>query len=218
MLKLYDYWRSSAAYRVRIGLNLKGVAYEAIPVNIAPGKDEQLADVFRTKNPQMRVPALETEHGVLTQSLAILAWLDAAHPEPPFLPADPWEAVQARSFALTIATDIHPLNNLAPLAYLRSHFGADEAGVAAWYVHWIKLGFEALEALEAQRFQRRETEFAFGDKPTIADICLAPQMANARRFKLDLALYPRLRAIDERARAHPAFIKAAPESQKDAVT
>lgn len=215
MQKLYDYWRSSAAYRVRIGLNLKGVAYESIPVNIAPGKDEQLADAFRAKNPQMRVPALETEHGVLTQSLAILDWLDARYPEPPFLPADPWEAVQARSFALTIAADIHPLNNLAPLAYLRSRYGADEAGVAAWYVHWIKLGFDALEVLIAQR---RETTFAFGDAPTIADICLVPQCANARRFKLDMSAFPRIVAIDENARAHPAFAKAAPEKQRDAVT
>lgn len=213
-LKLYDYWRSSAAYRVRIGLNLKGVAYESIPVNIAPGKDEQFAEAYRARNPQKRVPALETEHGMLTQSLAILGWLDVQYPEPPFLPADPWEAAQARSFALTIAADIHPLNNLAPLAYLRSHFGADEPGVAAWYVHWIKLGFDALEA---QLAQRRETVFAFGDAPTIADICLVPQCANARRVQLDFGLYPRLAALDERARAHPAFSKAAPENQKDAV-
>ncbi len=215
MLKLYDYWRSSAAYRVRVGLNLKSVAYESIPVNIAPGKDEQLAANFRSKNPQMRVPALETERGLLTQSLAILDWLDVTYPDPPFLPADPWAAAHARAFALTIATDIHPLNNLAPLAYLRSNFGADEAGVAAWYVHWIKLGFEALET---QLSQRRATAFAFGDAPTIADICLVPQCANARRFKFDLSAFPRLTAIDERARAHTAFSKAAPENQKDAVS
>lgn len=214
MLKLYDYWRSSAAYRVRIGLNLKGGAYESVPVNIAPGQDEQLRESYRAKNPQMRVPALETEHGVLTQSLAILSWLDTAYPEPSFLPSDPWMAAQARSFALTIATDIHPLNNLAPLAWLREKHGADEAAIADWYRHWIALGFEALEA---QLSQRADTQFAFGDAPTIADICLVPQCANARRFQLDFAPFPRLAALDERARAHPAFAAAAPEQQKDAV-
>ncbi len=214
MLKLYDYWRSSAAYRVRIGLHLKGVAYESIPINIAPGKDEQRADSFRAKNPQMRVPALETEHGVLTQSLAILSWLDAQYPEPPFLPADPWAAAQARSFALTIAADIHPLNNLAPLAVLREKFGADQDAIADWYRHWIRLGFEALEA---QLSAMPRSEFVFGDSPTIADICLVPQCANARRFQLDMSPFPRLAALDGRARAHPAFAAAAPENQKDAV-
>lgn len=214
MLKLCDYWRSSAAYRVRIGLNLKGLVYESIPVNIAPGKDEQFAQNYRTKNPQMRVPALETPHGVLTQSLAILDWLEAAYPTPSFFPADPWAAAQARAFALTIATDIHPLNNLAPLAYMREKFGADEAAIGDWYRHWIKLGFEALEA---QLALRPATDFAFGAAPTIADICLVPQCANARRFKLDFAPFPRIAAIDEYCRAHPAFIRAAPENQKDAV-
>jgi maleylacetoacetate isomerase len=214
MLKLYDYWRSSAAYRVRIGLNLKGVAYKSAPINIAPGQDEQLRESYRAKNPQMRVPALETPHGVLTQSLAILSWLDTAYPEPPFLPADVWAAAQARAFALTIAADIHPLNNLAPLAWLREKHDADEAAIAAWYLHWITRGFEALEA---QLAARPATHFAFGDSPTIADICLVPQCANARRFKLDFAPFPRIAAIDANARAHPAFAKAAPENQKDAV-
>jgi maleylpyruvate isomerase len=215
MLKLYDYWRSSAAYRVRIGLNLKGIEYESIPVNIMPGKDEQFGDAFRAMNPQMRVPALETPHGVLTQSLAILAWLDTMYPDPALLPADPWQAAQARSFALTIAADVHPLNNLGPLAWLQEKHGADDAAIGEWYRHWIGLGFEALEA---QMAQRPETEFAFGDAPTIADICLVPQCVNARRFKFDFAQCPRLAALDERARAHPAFVKAAPENQKDAVT
>jgi maleylpyruvate isomerase len=214
VLKLYDYWRSSAAYRVRIGLNLKGIACESVPINIMPGKDEQRAESFRSKNPQMRVPALETDHGVLTQSLAILSWLDAQYPEPPFLPADPWAAAQAQSFALTIATDIHPLNNLAPLAVLREKFGADEEAIADWYRHWIRLGFEALEA---QLSTGPRGAFAFGDAPSIADICLVPQCANARRFKLDMDAFPRLAALDERARAHPAFERAAPENQNDAV-
>lgn len=213
-LKLYDYWRSSAAYRVRIGLNLKGVDYEAIPVNIAPGKDEQFSGAYRALNPQMRVPALETPHGVLTQSLSILVWLDQTYREPPFVPADPWLGAQVRSFALTIATDIHPLNNLSVIGRLKSQFNADDAAVASWYVHWIKAGFEALET---QLAQRPETQFAFGETPTLADICLVPQCANARRFKFDFTAFPRLAAIDEAARAHPAFIKAAPENQKDAI-
>jgi maleylpyruvate isomerase len=215
MLKLYDYWRSSAAYRVRIGLALKGVDYEAIPVNILPGKDEQMAESYRALNPQMRVPALETPQGVLTQSLSILVWLDQTYREPPLVPTDLWLAAQVRAFALTIATDIHPLNNLAPIGRLKSQFNADDAAIASWYIHWIKAGFEALEK---QLATRPESKFAFGDLPTLADICLVPQCANARRFKFDFARFPRLAAIDERACAHPAFIKAAPENQKDAVS
>jgi maleylpyruvate isomerase len=214
MLKLYDYWRSSAAYRVRIGLALKGVSYETIPVNILPGIDEHQQSAYRALNPQMRVPALETPHGVLTQSLSILVWLDETYREPRFMPAEQGARAQVRSFALTIATDIHPLNNTSVLGRLKSQFGADEAAIGEWYRHWIGVGFEALEA---QARARPETLFAFGDTPTLADICLVPQMANARRFKTDLAPFPRLVAYDESARAHPAFIKAAPENQKDAV-
>ncbi len=214
MLRLYDYWRSSAAYRVRIGLALKGLEYEAVQVNIGPGADEHLGPDYRAINAQARVPALETPHGVLTQSLSILVWLDETYREPPFMPAAPWIRAQVRSFALTIATDIHPLNNTSVLARIKSQFGADETAVGEWYRHWIGVGFEALEA---QARARPETRFAFGDEPTLADICLAPQMANARRFKANLAPFPRLVAIDARARAHPAFIKAAPENQKDAV-
>ncbi len=214
MLKLYDYWRSSAAYRVRIGLALKGVEYEAIAVNIAAGVDEHRRPDYRAINAQARVPALETPHGVLTQSLAILDWLDQTYPEPAFLPAESWARAQVRSFALTIAADVHPLNNTSVLARIKSQFGADEAAVGEWYRHWISVGFEALET---QTRARPETAFAFGDRPTLADICLVPQMTNARRFKTDLAPFPRLVAIDTHTRAHPAFIKAAPENQKDAV-
>lgn len=215
MLKLYDYWRSSAAYRVRIGLNLKGAAYEAVPVNIAPGKDEQFAEAYRARNPQMRVPALETPQGLITQSLAILVWLDQTHPEPPFVPADPYQGALVRAFALAIACDIHPLNNLAVLGRLKSQFSADETQIGDWYRHWIALGFEALEA---QLAGMPERAFVFGDAPGLADICLVPQMANARRYKLDCAPFPRLGALDERVRALPAFAAAAPERQRDAVT
>jgi maleylpyruvate isomerase len=211
-LKLYDYWRSSAAYRVRIGLNLKGIAYESIPINLA--KVEQNEAFYRVLNPQARIPALETPQGLLTQSLSILVWLDQTYREPPFVPGEIWTGAQVRAFALTVCCDIHPLNNLSVLGRLRSQFGADEAAIASWYVHWIGEGFAALEA---QLAARPETAFAFGEAPSLADICLVPQMANARRFNATLAPYPRLVAIDERARAHPAFVKAAPENQKDAV-
>lgn len=210
-LKLYDYWRSSAAYRVRIGLALKGVPHEVVPVNIAPGRDEQFAPAYRAKNPQARVPTLEDAAGALTQSLAILEWLEEAYPSPPFLPGDFWARAQIRAFALTIACDIHPLNNLAALARLRGQFGADEAAISAWYLHWIGEGFAALET---QARARPETSFAFGETPTLADICLVPQFANARRYDMDVSPFPRLSAIDARARAHPAFAAAAPENRK----
>ena len=214
MLKLYDYWRSSAAYRVRIGLNLKGVDYESVPINIMPGTDEQMREPYRSKNPQMRVPALETEQGIITQSLAILVWLDQTHPDPRLVPADPFLGAQVRSFALTIGCDIHPLNNTSVLTRIKLEFSADDDHVGEWYRHWIKLGFAALEH---QAEQRPQTPYVFGDEPGLADIMLVPQMANARRFKTDLSPFPRLVAWDERARQHPAFIKAAPENQKDAV-
>jgi maleylacetoacetate isomerase len=214
MLKLYDYWRSSAAYRVRIGLNLKGVDYEAVPVNIMPGTDDQMREPYRSLNPQMRVPALETPQGVLTQSLAILGWLDSIYKNAPFMPDDSFLAAQVRAFALTIACDIHPLNNTSVLTRIKLEFGADDDHVGEWYRHWIKLGFNALEH---QASQRPQTPYAFGDQPSVADIVLIPQMTNARRFKTDLSPFPRLVAWDENARKHPAFIKAAPENQKDAV-
>ncbi|MES1197122.1 MAG: maleylacetoacetate isomerase [Pseudomonadota bacterium] len=212
--RLYDYWRSSAAYRVRIGFQLKGVAYDAAPVNILPGKDEQFGDAYRAKNPLGRVPTLETEQGAIGQSLSILEWLEEMHPAPSFYRGDAWTRAQIRAFALTICCDIHPIDNLSVLGRLRGQFGADDAAIASWYVHWIAIGFAALEA---QLAKRPVTAFAFGDHPTLADICLVPQVANSRRYKMDLSPYPRLAAIDERARTHPAFIAAAPEQQKDAV-
>ncbi|MDX2275134.1 MAG: maleylacetoacetate isomerase [Hyphomonadaceae bacterium] len=212
MLKLYDYWRSSAAYRVRIGLNLKGLAYEAIPINLIA--DEHFSPDYRAINPQMRVPALATPAGLVTQSLAILEWLDTTQADPRLIPADAYAAAQVRAFALTIACDIHPLNNLSVLNRIKLEFGANDDHVGEWYRHWIKLGFAALEH---QVEQRPQTRFAFGDQPTLADVCLVPQMANARRFKTDLTPFPRLVAWDEAARAHPAFAAAAPENQKDTV-
>lgn len=212
-LKLYDYWRSSAAYRVRIGLALKGVSHDVLPIDIAPGRDEQFSPDYRAKNPQARVPVLESELGVVGQSLAILEWLDETYPTAPLLPGDAWRRAQIRAFALTIACDIHPLNNLSVLARLRAQFGAEEAAISDWYVHWIGEGFAALEA---QARGRDQTAFAFGEAPTLADVCLVPQFANARRYDMDLSAYPLLSAIDARARAHPAFQAAAPENQKRA--
>jgi maleylpyruvate isomerase len=214
MLRLYDYWRSSAAYRVRIGLNLKGVDYESIPINILPGTDEQMREPYRSINPQMRVPALETPQGLLTQSLAILGWLDQTYKTNPFITDDPFRAAQERAFALTIGCDIHPLNNTSVLTRLRLEFSVGDDHVGEWQRHWIKTGFAALEHQVASH---PDTPYMFGDAPSLADIVLVPQMANARRVKTDLSPFPRLLAWDENARKHPAFIKAAPESQKDAV-
>ncbi|MEQ9316304.1 MAG: maleylacetoacetate isomerase, partial [Henriciella sp.] len=146
-LKLYDFWRSSAAYRVRIALNLKGVKFDSFPVNIAPGADEQLQVPYKALNPQMRVPAIALDDRIATQSMAILEWLDETHPEPPLLPKDPWERMEVRAFADTIACDIHPLNNLAVLARIREQFGADQDAVGEWYRSWITIGFSALESI-----------------------------------------------------------------------
>ncbi len=213
-LKLYDYWRSSAAYRVRIGLNLKGLAYEQAPVNLAPGVDEQFRPAFRHTNPQSRVPVLQTGAGAVSQSLAILEWLDETHPEPPLLPADPWARAEARAFALTIACDIHPMGNLSALKQLGQQFSADEAALQVWRERWFGGGMAVLEERLAGR---PETAFAFGDQPTLADICLVPQVYNCRRFDIDLSAFPRLVAVTATAEAHPAFAAAAPERQPDAV-
>tara|TARA_R110000782_G_scaffold146735_2_gene239468 strand:- start:19 stop:666 length:648 start_codon:yes stop_codon:yes gene_type:complete len=210
MLKLYDYWRSSAAYRVRIALNLKEARYESIPVNIAPGRDEQLQDSYRLINPQMRVPSIEVDGRIAGQSLAIIEWIDETIPGPALLPEDPWVRLQARAFADTIACDIHPLNNLAVLAALRRDFGADDAAVKDWYHDWIRRGFTALELIARDL---PDTPLLFGEKPTIAEICLVPQVANARRFDMDLTDYPRLVAVDAACREITAFARAAPEAQ-----
>jgi maleylpyruvate isomerase len=213
MIRLYDYWRSSAAFRVRIALNLKGVSYEQVPVNIAPGSDEQTSAEYKSVNPQMRVPTLDLDGQRAGQSLAILEWLEEAYPEPSILPYDPWTRLQARSFANTIACDIHPLNNLAVLSTLRHEFGADDASVPRWYHDWIRRGFEALEAFAAGRSDSR---FLFGDAPTMAEITLVPQIANARRFNMDLSAFPALLALDQSCLELDAFKKASPDANKPA--
>mgnify|MGYP003652803043 CR=1 FL=1 len=212
-MKLYDYWRSSAAYRVRIALALKGLDVERVPISIFPGEDEQFGATYKAKNPQMRVPTLEVDGKVSGQSMAIIEWLEEIHPAPALLPSDPWKRLQARAFADVIACDVHPLNNLAVLKKLRDEFSADEEEIADWYRDWIIRGFTALETT-AQSLE--PAQYLFGDQPGIAEICLVPQVANAHRYKTDLSPFPRLMEVEARCRALPAFIKAAPDSVKPA--
>jgi maleylacetoacetate isomerase len=214
-LKLYTYWRSSAAYRVRIALDLKGVDYTREPINIAPGVLEHRGDAYRAVNPQMRIPSLLVDGAVLTQSMAILEWIEETFSSPPLLPKDPVQRAQCRSFAQTIASDIHPVQNMSVLAALRSEHGADDAGVRSWAQGVMRRGFEALETQAAARVER---PFLFGEVPTLSEVCLVPQFYNARRFGVELDAYPRLVEIDAAARALPEFQRAAPESQPDAPT
>jgi len=212
MLKLYSYFRSSAAYRCRIALNLKGLAYETAPVHLVKDGGQHNAPAYRALNPQGLVPALEHDGRVITQSLAIIEYLDEIHPEPPLLPGDAELRAKIRAFALAIACDIHPINNLRVLNYLKGPMGQEQAAADRWYRHWVETGLAACERL----LPKRESRFCFGDQPTLADACLIPQIYNARRFNCDLAAMPRLVAIDAAARALPAFAKAAPEAQPDA--
>ena len=201
---LHDYFRSSAAYRVRIALNLKGVQYEAAPVNLL-WSEQQKAE-YRAINPQGFVPALEVDGHTLTQSLAIIAWLEGVYPEPPLLPAEPLDAAHVRAMALVIACDIHPLNNLRVLKRL-SAMELDQEARDEWYRHWVREGFDALEAIAAPR----AGAFLFGDSPSLADVCLVPQMFNARRFAVNLRDYPTLVRADASACALEAFAAAHPE-------
>ncbi len=207
---LHGYWRSSAAYRVRIALALKGVAYAQATHDLRTGA--QGAADYRSLNPQALVPAIEADGEVLTQSPAILEWLEERHPSPPLLPARATDRAIVRAMAATIACDIHPLNNLRVLQALRRDFGADEKAVNAWIARWITEGFAALEIA----IGRHGRGFAFGDTPTIADCCLIPQVYSAERFAVDLTPYPHLVAAAEAARALPAFRVAHPDRQPDA--
>ncbi|MGH8181762.1 MAG: maleylacetoacetate isomerase [Steroidobacteraceae bacterium] len=210
-MKLYTYFRSSAAYRVRIALNLKGVSHEAMPVDLRPGAHRQ--PDYLARNPQGLVPALEDGGAVIAQSLAIIEYLEETHPSPPLLPRAPLDRARVRSLALAVACDIHPLNNLRVLNYLRSPLGHDQATVDAWYRHWIAEGFRALEE-EAKR--SGDGRHMCGGEVTLADICLVPQMFNARRFKCDVEPFPALRAICAHLETLPAFARAAPDGQPDA--
>ena len=203
---LHDYWRSSAAYRVRIALNLKGVKYRSVPVDLRTG--EQSRDDYRALNPQGLVPTLEIDGHVLTQSLAIIDYLDATRPDPPMVSSDPARRARTLAQALIIAADVHPLNNLRVVNALRSDFGADDEQVAAWTRRWIATGFAALEE------GAPDNGLFGGDAPDLADVCLVPQIYNARRFDLDLAPYPRLVRIDAAMQERDPVACAAPEAVK----
>jgi maleylacetoacetate isomerase len=212
-VKLYGYFRSSATYRVRIALNLKGIPWESVPVDLRAPVSAQHTREFRALNPQGLIPVLIDGQRTLTQSLAILEYLEETHPQPPLLPRDPGARAEVRALALAIACDIHPLNNLRVVNYLRSPLGHDDAAVNAWYCHWITLGFSALEQ-EARRLG--DGSHLYGDSVTLADVCLVPQVANARRFRCNMEPFPTLRAICAHLESLPAFARAAPEVQPDA--
>ncbi|MDA9443114.1 maleylacetoacetate isomerase [Bradyrhizobium sp. CCBAU 51745] len=209
-MKLHGYFRSSAAYRVRIALNLKGLGAEHLPHHLRKG--EQRAPAYLAINPQGLVPALESDTGaVLTQSVAIIEWLDETHPNPPLLPRDPLQRAKVRAFALAIACDTHPVQNLKVLARLRE-LGLSEQKVQDWAAWVNREGLSACEAL----IKEEPGPFCFGAAATLADLCLVPQLANARRFGVDVAAYPRLLMAEAAAKALPAFANAAPEKQPDA--
>lgn len=208
-LVLHGYWRATSPWRVRIGLNLKGLAYEQASVNLAASEQHKTA--FRTLNPQRLTPALEADGAVLIQSLAILEWLDETHPEPPLLPGSPADRQVIRAMAGIVACDIHPLNNQRVLRAMEA-MAVGEPARATWTRRWITDGFNALEPMIA----RHGAGWSFGDAPTLADCCLIPQVYSAVRFKADLAAFPAIRAVAERAAEHPAFAAAHPDQQPDA--
>ncbi|NJC40583.1 maleylpyruvate isomerase [Brevundimonas alba] len=207
---LHGYWRSGAAYRTRLALNLKGLAYEQSGVDLRTGA--QRSEAFVALNPQGMVPALEVDGAILTQSPAILEWLEETHPTPALLPADALDRARVRAMAALVGCDIHPLNNLRVGKALRETFGADQAAVDAWAARWILPGFEALERLVATH----GNGWCFGPTPTLADCYLVPQIYSARRFNVPLDAFPRLLAIEAAAQAHPAFVAAHPDNQPDA--
>lgn len=210
-MKLYTYFRSSAAYRVRIALALKGLAYDPVPVHLLRDGGQQNSAAFRAVNPQGMVPALEDGPALLTQSLAIIEYLEETHPVPALLPPEPLARARVRAFAQAIACDIHPINSLRVLSYLRGPLAQDEAAVTAWIRTWVEAGLTALERLVVPG-----APYCFGETPGMADLCLVPQLFNARRFGCDLSGCPSLLEIDARCQGLPAFRQAAPENQPDA--
>jgi maleylacetoacetate isomerase len=213
-MKLYTFFRSSASYRARIALNLKGLTYEQVPIHLRRGGGEQFGSDYKAINPQALVPALDDNGQILTQSLAIIEYLEERYPHPPLLPADPVDRALVRSMALVIACEIHPIQNLRVLNYLKSAHQQTDDDNKRWAQHWIDLGLSALETMVVNRSKRGK--FCFGDTPTLADICLVPQLANARRFGCDLSRFPTLLQIEGNCMALPAFANAAPEKQPDA--
>ncbi len=210
-MKLYSYFRSSAAYRVRIALNIKGMPYEMVPIHLTKDGGVQNTAEYRTVNPQKLVPSLVLDRGdVLTQSLAIIEYLDETHPEPGLLPTDPIERARVRAVALTIACDIHPIDNLRVLQYLKRALKHEQTEIDAWYHHWVIEGFKAIEAMIAP------APYACGAHVTLADLCLVPQVFNARRLKVPLDAFPKIVAADAACLKLAAFDKARPENQPDA--
>jgi maleylacetoacetate isomerase len=212
-LVLYTYWRSSAVYRVRIALNLKGLDYEARPIHLVHDGGEHLKPAYREVSPQAQLPTLLDGDRVIRQSMAIMEYLDETRPTPPLMPADAEGRARVRELMQAVAADIHPLGNLRVLKAIESEFGADAAAKEAWSRHWIAHGFNGLEALLAQGPTGR---YSHGDTPTLADACLVPQFYNAVRWGVDLAPYPTIRRVAEACQALEAFQRAAPEAQPDA--
>lgn len=213
-LTLYSYFRSSAAYRVRIALNLKGLAYDVRPVHLLKNGGEHRKAAYLGLNPQGLVPTLLDGDTVLTQSIAILEYLEEKHPEPPLLPRAPEARARVRALAQVVASDIHPINNLRILKHLEHPLGRDDAARTAWYRHWIVEGFKALETLLAGT--PGNGDFCWGDAPGMADACLIPQVFNARRYDVDLSSFPAIRRVDAACSERSAFTDAAPENQPDA--
>lgn len=211
-MKIHGYFRSSAAYRVRIALNLKGLDCDTAVVNLQAG--DQSSAAYRAINPQGRVPALEVDDRILVQSLAIIEYLDEKYPEPPFLPAGPLARGRVRGMANIIACDIHPLNNLAVLNYLKDALSVDEDSRTAWYQHWVTQGFKGLEPMLANAPETGT--FCHGDAPGLADICLVPQVFNAQRFNCDLSPYPTIGRIFDSCMSLDAFDRAQPSNQPEA--
>lgn len=211
-MKLYGYWRSTAAYRVRIALNLKGLAFTTMPVNLVADGGEQHDRAYCDLNPQHLVPTLVDGETVIGQSLAIIEYLEESHPAPPLLPAKMSARARARQVALAVAADTHPLNNLRVLQYLGGELGAGEEARRAWYHHWLRLGCDAVERLVDE-----DGPYAMGAQVGIADACIVPQLYNARRYAFPLDACPKLRRIDQACAALDAFKRAAPEVQPDAV-
>jgi maleylacetoacetate isomerase len=213
-MKLYDYAHSSAGYRVRIAMNIKGLAYDREAIHLVKDGGQQHSNAYKAVNPQELVPTLAVDGHIVGQSLAIIEYLDETHPAPPLLPSYPLERARVRQIAYAIACDIHPVNNLRLRQYLSNTLKAEQAQADAWYAHWITIGFAALETALSE--SKETGRFCHGDTPTLADICLVPQMANAYRFKVPVDKFPTLVRIDQAARALPAFAAAAPDKQSDA--
>ncbi len=214
-LRLYSYWRSSASHRVRIALQLKGLSYEYVPVHLGAGEGEQFSAAYRALNPQSRVPALETQDGILTQSMAILEWLEETRPQPALLPGSSRDRARVRAMAQVLIADVQPLQNQSVTRYLQASLHIDEAALKSWLREWVGRGLAALESLLGQGGSEGGL-FCHGGRPSFADVCLVPQCASARRFGVDLNAYPIISRIDQHCSGLPAFQRAAPAAQPDA--